>query len=286
MSSRLIQVLLALSLLLNTFVLVGFVYRSWIVPPPFERPLRERIFRLSQADASELCDLDVLLGEAFAAAARAVCAAGGARLEEVDLIGSHGQTAVHHPRSAGRLGATLQIGEAAVIADRTRGASWQAVAEALDVPAECARNRFAEREREFREALLFPHRYAENGCLGYTVAPYAVEEPDRVREQLDAWVVEHRRSSGPDRDEPQPVTRGLAARSTSWITERIGQVLELSDALIKRELPAGVSYEQAELRHARLKVELYEAMVAQRPGHLEVELQLIEAREQLSELTA
>ncbi len=33
MSSRLIQVLLALSLLLNTFVLMGFVYRSWIEPP-------------------------------------------------------------------------------------------------------------------------------------------------------------------------------------------------------------------------------------------------------------
>ena len=33
MSSRLTQVLLALSLLLNTFVLVGFVYRSWIAPP-------------------------------------------------------------------------------------------------------------------------------------------------------------------------------------------------------------------------------------------------------------
>jgi len=39
MSSRLIQVLLALSLLLNTFVLAGFVYRSWVAPPPFERPL-------------------------------------------------------------------------------------------------------------------------------------------------------------------------------------------------------------------------------------------------------
>lgn len=36
MSSRLLQVLLALSLLLNTFVLVGFVYRSWIAPPSFE----------------------------------------------------------------------------------------------------------------------------------------------------------------------------------------------------------------------------------------------------------
>ena len=90
------------------------------VSTPFERPLRERIFRVSQADAAELCDLDVLLGEAFADAAFAVCAAAGVRIEDVDLIGSHGQTAVHHPRSAGRLGATLQIGEAAVIAERTR----------------------------------------------------------------------------------------------------------------------------------------------------------------------
>lgn len=37
MGSRLIQVLLGLSLLLNTFVLVGFVYSSWIAPPVFER---------------------------------------------------------------------------------------------------------------------------------------------------------------------------------------------------------------------------------------------------------
>ena len=33
MNSRLLQLLLGLSLLLNTFVLVGFVYRSWIAPP-------------------------------------------------------------------------------------------------------------------------------------------------------------------------------------------------------------------------------------------------------------
>lgn len=40
MTSRLMQVLLGLSLLLNTFVLAGFVYRSWIAPPPFEGPMR------------------------------------------------------------------------------------------------------------------------------------------------------------------------------------------------------------------------------------------------------
>lgn len=86
---------------------------------PFPRPLRERIFALSDANAMELCDVDVLLGEAFAAAARDVVAAAGIAISDVHLVGSHGQTAVHHPRSAGKLGATLQIGEAAVIAERT-----------------------------------------------------------------------------------------------------------------------------------------------------------------------
>ena len=172
--------------------------------------------------------------------------------------------------------------EAAVVADRLRGASWSAVAEALDVSAEAAQERFGSAERRFREALLFPHRYPENGGLGYTAAPYAVEEPDRVRERLDAWVVEHRRSSGPDRDESEPVTRGLAAMAGTWIAERIGQVLELSDALIKRELPDGVSYKDAELRQAQLKVELYEAMAAERPGSREVEQQLAGARKRLA----
>lgn len=36
MSARLTQLLLALSLLLNCFVLAGFVYRSWIEPPHFQ----------------------------------------------------------------------------------------------------------------------------------------------------------------------------------------------------------------------------------------------------------
>ncbi len=89
------------------------------VTTPFPRPLRERIFAVSDANTIELCDLDVLLGEAFADAARGAASAAGVDMGAVHLIGSHGQTAVHHPRSAGKLGATLQIGEAAVIAERT-----------------------------------------------------------------------------------------------------------------------------------------------------------------------
>jgi len=37
MSARLTQILLALSLLLNCFVLAGFVWRSWIEPPHWQR---------------------------------------------------------------------------------------------------------------------------------------------------------------------------------------------------------------------------------------------------------
>jgi len=143
--------------------------------------------------------------------------------------------------------------EAAVVADRQRGVSWLDIADALDVSAESTEKRFAPAERQFRKALLFPYRHPENGGLGYAAAPYAVEEPGRVREQLDAWVVQHRRSGGPDRDEPEPVTRGLAAMARTWIAERIGQVLELSEALIKRELPDGVSYKDAQLRHAQMR---------------------------------
>jgi hypothetical protein len=175
--------------------------------------------------------------------------------------------------------------EAAVVADRLRGVSWLAVAEALNLSADAATNRFGSAERRCREALLFPHRSSKNGGPGYTLTTYAVEEPDRVRERLDAWVVEHRRSSGPDRDEPEPVTRGLAPMARTWITERIGQVLELSDALMKRELPDGVRYREAERRHAELKVELYEAMAAERPASRDVQQQLAQARERLADLS-
>src|SRR5262245_30887866 len=70
----------------------GLVARAFLTTP-FPRPLRERIYRVAQADASELTDLDVMLGDAFADAAHAVAAAAGVTMAEVDLIGSHGQTA-------------------------------------------------------------------------------------------------------------------------------------------------------------------------------------------------
>ena len=86
---------------------------------PFEPALRERIARSSAGNAPELTRLNFDVGEAFAAAALTLIAGTGRGISEIHLIGSHGQTVYHDPPAAERSGATLQIGEADVIARRT-----------------------------------------------------------------------------------------------------------------------------------------------------------------------
>ncbi|MCY3021588.1 MAG: anhydro-N-acetylmuramic acid kinase [Planctomycetota bacterium] len=93
---------------------------------PYPDSIRERILRACEpqgGSAAELCELNFLIGEAFACAANAVLDAAHATREDVDLIGSHGQTISHIPPRTGgdsfQLGATLQLGEPAVIAERT-----------------------------------------------------------------------------------------------------------------------------------------------------------------------
>jgi anhydro-N-acetylmuramic acid kinase len=86
------------------------------VPHPEE--LRAAVLRAINPQTSPvdlLCTLNVQLAEQFAVAALAGMAAVGLRPEDVHLIGSHGQTVWHAPD----LGATLQLGEAAVLAERT-----------------------------------------------------------------------------------------------------------------------------------------------------------------------
>jgi anhydro-N-acetylmuramic acid kinase len=88
---------------------------------PFDPDLRARVLALKEARAEELLRVHVRLGEEFARAALDVITRARERGVEVHLIGSHGQTARHHPRAAepdGRA-ATLQLGEPAIIAERT-----------------------------------------------------------------------------------------------------------------------------------------------------------------------
>ncbi len=84
----------------------------------FPPVLRRRILEAClHGTVAEVCELNFLLGEHFARAA--LGAIRRARLKPADIaaIGSHGQT-VHHLPNA-RTPSTLQIGEPAVIAERT-----------------------------------------------------------------------------------------------------------------------------------------------------------------------
>jgi anhydro-N-acetylmuramic acid kinase len=81
--------------------------------------LQADLFLLFHPDAlvEDLCQANFALGAALADAALKVIEAGNMVPEEVDLIGSHGQTVRHLPQ--GNPPSTLQVGEAAVIARHT-----------------------------------------------------------------------------------------------------------------------------------------------------------------------
>ena len=89
---------------------------------PYSRPVRARLLRVSQGariDAGEVSQVNVLLGELFARAVRKLCERAAVSWEQVDAIGSHGHTVYHNPHERPGPGSTLQIGEPAVIAQRT-----------------------------------------------------------------------------------------------------------------------------------------------------------------------
>jgi anhydro-N-acetylmuramic acid kinase len=94
---------------------------------PFPKLVREAILRLANGGpttASEISQLNFLLGEEFASAAIAACAKWRIPLGKIGLIGSHGQTVFHQGVPAKVLptrwiASTLQIGEPSIIAERT-----------------------------------------------------------------------------------------------------------------------------------------------------------------------
>ncbi len=95
---------------------------------PFDPALRAAIFDLFPPDTgtiARLAQLDVLIGEAFAAATLAMLDDAGVAPEDVDLIGSHGQTVYHAPHPEANnatlpaVPVTVQIGSGAVLAART-----------------------------------------------------------------------------------------------------------------------------------------------------------------------
>lgn len=92
---------------------------------PFSPEIRQEILRLASgksARAADFCKMNFLLGELYVEAVESLCAQAGIRSDEIDLIGSHGQTFWHIPQKEEYLGhsfrSTFQLGECSVLAQR------------------------------------------------------------------------------------------------------------------------------------------------------------------------
>jgi len=88
---------------------------------PYEPALRQSLEDVSSyGSVDKISELNFLVGEAFADAALGVIRESGFQVDDVDLIGSHGQTIYHNPPSYKKgVPSTMQIGELDVIAEST-----------------------------------------------------------------------------------------------------------------------------------------------------------------------
>lgn len=86
---------------------------------PYDPELQKSIRQSGLLSAREFSELHAGIGELFAAAVVAGANQAGLRLEQLDLIGSHGQTIYHHSAVPGAKRVTLQLGCADRIAERT-----------------------------------------------------------------------------------------------------------------------------------------------------------------------
>lgn len=89
---------------------------------PYDTALKKRILDLARLGVREIAELNVEVGEAFARACLKAVDEAGLKPSDIDVIGSHGQTVYHHSSIPGALGATLQVGDGDVIAERTGAA--------------------------------------------------------------------------------------------------------------------------------------------------------------------
>jgi anhydro-N-acetylmuramic acid kinase len=92
---------------------------------PYPPPVRAAILGVSNTTThtAQIARLHFLLGELYAEAVWKTCRRGGVPAESLDLIACHGQTIFHEgdpsPFLGRKVASTLQVGEAAVIAERT-----------------------------------------------------------------------------------------------------------------------------------------------------------------------
>mgnify|MGYP001618779355 FL=1 len=101
----------------NNFHIKNVEFKTY----PYNDEIRKKLLKNINPDTSrldELCELNFELGDIFTDYILKFCADLKIKPEEIDLIGSHGQTFYHYIKN-GKATSTLQMGEPSVIAQKT-----------------------------------------------------------------------------------------------------------------------------------------------------------------------
>lgn len=97
-------------------------FRNYPYPPPLRRKIFE-LFDPETSNVEKICHMNFVLGHFFGHCVKRLVEESKLDMNEIDLIGSHGQTVYHLPVPKDTCGfktrSTLQIGELAVIAEET-----------------------------------------------------------------------------------------------------------------------------------------------------------------------
>jgi hypothetical protein len=107
----------------------------------------------------------------------------------------------------------------AVIYERARGTSWEAIGSELDITRQSAHTRFRDDEKQWQDALLEPLKDIAGGRLRSLQLPEAAYRPTSAGQRLDNWVRVHCEDFA---EVSAPVTGNLPTLST---IEEMNQVL-------------------------------------------------------------
>jgi hypothetical protein len=168
--------------------------------------------------------------------------------------------------------------ELAVVLERERGASWEAVGLALgQITRQSAHERYAAIHHDFLDALMFPVRRNPDQAWGQSALPDGLDDPAHTAGKLDVWAIRHREPQEPGAEQISPVSAGLCRdglhSSELNLLGRMGAIVATG------VLPAGVDGQTA----ARL---LLERRVARYRLVLEADPTDVETRDALTRAEA
>jgi len=170
--------------------------------------------------------------------------------------------------------------ELAVVLERERGSSWEAVGRALgQITRQSAHGRYAGVHHEFLDALMFPIRREAGQVWGHSALPDGLEDARHTASRLDVWSIRHREPQEPGAEQIAPVSSGLSRdglhNSETNLLGRMGAIVGSG------VLPTGVNGETAARMLRERRAARYRLVLEADPTDVETREALTRAEEEL-----